>query len=360
MQSSKINILFTIGKLGIGGKERQLIELVRFLPENKYNIILLTKNIDAHYSKQIPKHVQIINLNSNGFGLFSIFNIKKLIKNSSPNIIHSWSTTTSFIFTLIKLTSVKRNWILIDGSIRLAHYPDKKISFYSIQRIFINFLSDHIIANSYAGLEIFKIRSKGTVIYNGFDTNRISTKNKTENNNHLLIGMVARFDPMKDYHTFIKTALILTELRPNIRIICIGEGVLFEEIKSLIPSEKSIYFNFPGVIENVEDYIVDFDIAVLSTFSEGISNSILEYMAHEKPVVATGTGGTAELITHNLNGYLIPSLQIELLTEHLLKLIDNPDLRLKMGLEGKRTLLSKFSIDAMLKNYNNFYIKSLN
>jgi glycosyltransferase involved in cell wall biosynthesis len=355
MTRKKIKILFTIGSLGIGGKERQLIELIRSLPAEKYSIILLVKNIDAFYIKNIPNEVEIINLNDTNFGFKSIFKIKKIVKQYKPNIIHSWSTTTSFIFVLNSFITIKRKWKLVDGSIRLAHFPDKKFSIYSIQRLFINFFSDKIVANSYAGLKIFNVKKNGLVIYNGFDITRESKSIQLKNKPDLIIGMVARFDPMKDYPTFIKAALNLIEIRNNIHFYCIGSGVLYDEIYSLVPEEKMKHFSFTGAVENVEDFIVQFDIAVLSSFSEGISNSILEYFAHKKPVIATGDGGTSEIIQHNENGFLIPASDPNQLTQCILKLIDNKELRINFGNKGKETLLSKFSINKMLNDYNILY-----
>ena len=70
-----------------------------------------------------------------------------------------------------------------------------------------------------------------------------------------------------------------------------------------------------GIRSGIESLISAMDICVLSTFTEGISNSILEYMALEKPVIATAGGGTNEIVIDNKTGFLIKQSNPEELAE---------------------------------------------
>ena len=97
------------------------------------------------------------------------------------------------------------------------------------------------------------------------------------------------------------------------------------------------------------------DICILSTFTEGISNSILEYMALGKPVIATRGGGTSEIVIDNKTGFLISPSNPEELTDKIEKLLNNIDLREQMGMAGKERVKKIFSSEIMVSKYVDFY-----
>src|SRR5690606_31004954 len=102
-----------------------------------------------------------------------------------------------------------------------------------------------------------------------------------------VVGMVAAFSAFKDYKTFINAANIVLEKRNDVVFVCVGDGPKLNECKSIVQKNNSDKIIFTGKQKNVENIVNVFDIGVLSTFNEGISNSIMEYMALSKPVVVT-------------------------------------------------------------------------
>ena len=167
--------------------------------------------------------------------------------------------------------------------------------------------------------------------------------------------MVATFSGSKDYKTYYAAAKLLLEKRKDITFIAIGEGTDSDESRALIDSQYINYFRLLGKRMDVESLVNVMDIGVLSTFTEGVSNSILEYMALEKPVVATFGGGTNEIVMDNETGFLINPSNPEELANKLGILLNNADLRNSMGLEGKRRVISEFSVEQMVRKYNELY-----
>ena len=100
-----------------------------------------------------------------------------------------------------------------------------------------------------------------------------------------------------------------------------------------------------------------FDIGVLSTYSEGISNSIMEYMALSKPVVATDGGGTRELIEDNKSGFLVEQKNADQMAKYLETLINDSDIRNEMGLRGKQIIKEKFNYKKMCDSFYNTFKK---
>ena len=118
-------------------------------------------------------------------------------------------------------------------------------------------------------------------------------------------------------------------------------------------------FFFLGRQKDVQRYVRIFDIAVLSTnarvHAEGMSNAIMEYMAMEKPVIATDSGGNRELVNDGRTGYLVPPFSSCDMVDKMMKLLDNKELRLSMGQQGKRKVIEEFSTEKMVGQYFELY-----
>jgi len=165
--------------------------------------------------------------------------------------------------------------------------------------------------------------------------------------------VVAVFSNYKDYDTFIDAAEFILKSRKDVCFVAIGGGYNLDKYKNKIKHPR---FKFLGSInESLESYINIIDIGVLTSFSEGISNAIMEYMALGKPVIASEGGATDELVIHNSTGFLIEQKNSLQLIEKLLYLINNPNIAKEMGKEGKRIIHTRFLIDNMAQQYNDLY-----
>ena len=112
---------------------------------------------------------------------------------------------------------------------------------------------------------------------------------------------------------------------------------------------------FIGHCTDIIPYLAIFDIGVLSSDSEGFSNSILEYMAAGLPVVATGVGGNLEAIMHEKTGFIVKPGNKEEMSKAILTLLDDEKLRSKMGAEGKRRVEERFTLKHMMDCLGNYY-----
>jgi glycosyltransferase involved in cell wall biosynthesis len=358
----RIKVLYIIGSFGVGGKERQLAELIKGLPKNKYSISFIVKNVGTYYLQGIKNDIDYFySLDEKRFGLRSLLKIYRKIKFIKPEIIHSWASLATIHVIINKLFF---NYKIIDGSIQDSTKPG---FITRIIKLIINLFTDRVIANSNAGLRCYKVPDrKGTFVHNGFDFNRIiglepieKIKLKFNILSPKLVGMVARIDWQKDYPTFIKAALTILQNRTEISFIIVGDGEDKRKILSLIPSEYEDRFIFTGRQSNVESIINCFDVAVLATFTEGISNAVMEYMALEKPVIVTDGGGTSELVKDKVTGYLIKEGDVYQLTEKILFLLDHKDISVRMGAEGKKRIIEDFNFKKMINSFQNEYEKML-
>lgn len=357
-----MKILFIIDKLTSGGRERRMLELIRKLSQNSaFEILLVVMDREIAYPYVLNYNIKInylIRKTTKDLSVF--FKFFKICKKFKPNIIHSWSSMSS-IYVLPTKLLLRIN--LVNSMIN--HAPDK-LSIFSKERLraLLTFpFSNIILSNSLAGLKAYKpSQKKSRCIYNGFDFNRTKTmKPKSlivENfkiTTKYIIIMCARVDKSKDYDTLIEAARTIRKKGKDVSFLCVGDGNLLEYYKSMLSKDEKEYIIFTGVRNDVEDLINASDIGVLCSYSEGFSNSILEYMALAKPVIATQGGGTNEIVIDNETGFLIKSKEVNGLINKIEILLENRELRNKMGMAGERRISENFTIDKMTGKFIDIY-----
>jgi glycosyltransferase involved in cell wall biosynthesis len=237
---------------------------------------------------------------------------------------------------------------------------------WSLEKLLLQ-ASDYRIANSYAGLwsrGFSEHDGTNAVIVNGFDFARVarfinsgSLGRHQEHRVPKVVGMVAEFNRFKDYATFIRAAQKISRKRKDVRFVAVGDGETLAACKEIAAGSDTI--KFLGKRQNIEEIVNAFDIGVLSTFTEGISNSIMEYMALGKPVVATDGGGTKELVVEGETGYLVPAENPDALAVKLEYLLDHSDVAHRMGAAGEAKLRHEFSIERMVEETLKLYQRAM-
>jgi glycosyltransferase involved in cell wall biosynthesis len=98
-----------------------------------------------------------------------------------------------------------------------------------------------------------------------------------------------------------------------------------------------------------------FDVAVSASLSEGLPNAVMEAMAAGAPVVATAVGGTTELIIDDATGFLAPPADADALARRILDALQNPEWSARMAAQGRRRVLSEFSMRRMVESVEQLY-----
>lgn len=363
-----MKILYIIESLRAGGKERRLVQLIKGIKStHNAEIDLIILNEQIHYDEIYDLDVKIFFLKRNIFKDFSLLNkFVKILNKNNPDIVHCWDNIAAIHFAPICKFF---GYFFINSMITTA---PKNISKFSKRYLFtiISYpFSDIILSNSFEGLKSFNApKSKSCVIHNGFDFKRISNlKSKDEvkkkyeiDNNKFIIGMVGGFNWRKDFLTFAKSAKFLKE---KCLFLTVGDGPNLIDIKRFVLEEGLDNFLFLGKQKNIEEIINVFDIGVLmsnnSLHGEGISNVIMEYMALGKPVIASRGGGTGEIVLDHDNGFLIEPKNTNQLSEKIIKIKDNLNLRKRISENAKKTIFKKFSLDLMVNKTFNLYLSSI-
>ena len=347
--------------LGPGGAERRFVELIKGLnPERFVTMMVLLTDI-VHYEKIYELDTEIVKLERRSKKDPLIFiRLFAICRKWKPDIVHAWGSMSAvYAGPVAKMLRIKLINEMIAGA------PARLPANLRLRAMLTFPLSDIIQANSYAGLEAYNVpRKKRSVIHNGFDFERMrDLRDRDEVRAELGIqtkyvaGMVAGFRHHKDYESLVRAAQTIIEKRDDVTFVCVGGGPDFERIRRMTHGSSRIIFT--GQRSDVESIVNAFDIGVLSTYEEGISNSIMEYMAAGKPVIATDGGGTRELVVDGETGFLLPQKSPHLLATRIQQLVDDDRLREDMGMRGRERIRREFSIAAMVTGHTKVYEKLL-
>jgi glycosyltransferase involved in cell wall biosynthesis len=360
--SSTIRILHITDTLASGGKERQLVELLRGFNniDGFINELVVLSDV-IHYDEVRSLGIKIHIFKRKRSWDFSILkHLYTLARRYRPTIIYSWESMCSVYASPIAM--IFRS-VLINGMIRNAPLF-LNLRDHSYRRLLLTVpFSTVILANSLAGLRAFHVNGKkGLCIRNGFNFDRINNlpdvddvKRSLDIRTKHVVGMVGRFHRERDYNTFFEAAKLLCDERKDITFVAVGEGPDLESFRERLKNEGRANIRILGARKRVEEIVKTFSVGVLVADSryhgEGIANVIMEYMALEKPVIATDAAGNREIVRDGENGYLIPFADENALALRIREIVDRPDLGRAFGCAGRALVEQKFGIEQMVQKH---------
>ena len=221
--------------------------------------------------------------------------------------------------------------------------------------------------------ELYSIKmheSKIKFIPNGVDTIKyslISTKDKESLRKKLnlpasiIVLFIGRLVHRKGVDVLLKAWKRSIVEFPQMYLLVAGSGFLQpdsdeEKLKNFVTKEGlESTVSFLGNIENTNEYLQTSNMFVLPSRKEGMPNVLLEAMSCGLSIIATEIGGITDLITHGVNGILVPVNNSEKLSKEILNLVNNSELSRRIGMEARRTIEGKFSMDKVGGYYLNLY-----
>jgi len=343
-----------------------MVELLKALSlKEEVTCELAVMSHDIHYRDvkrlNIRMHYLIRNSAKDPRVFLKLYSLCKKIR---PDILHSWNSMTSvYAIAVTKALGIK----FINGMIRDAPSELKLFSEAWIRSKLTFPFSDIIVSNSRAGIESYRATmARSFCIHNGFDFDRIDdledgdiVRKKFGIDSGKVVGMVGTFWKNKDYGTYIKAAQMVLQQRADVTFLAVGDGENLNRCKSMVLPQFRSRIKFLGRQEDVESIINIFDIGVLATYTEGISNSIMEYMALSQPVVATQGGGTRELVIDGVTGFLVQQGNYSDMGKRILELLQDEELATAMGQAGRERIRTEFSLERMADAYVGLYRRTL-
>ncbi|WP_260295937.1 TIGR03088 family PEP-CTERM/XrtA system glycosyltransferase [Sedimenticola hydrogenitrophicus] len=371
MTSSPPLIAHVIHHLWIGGLENGLINLINRIPEERYRHAIICMDDYSDFRDRLQRNdVEVIAIHKKpGRDPIAKWRLYRLFRRLKPEILHSRNLSGLDALLPAYLAGIDhrihgehgRDMDELNGSsrkmqlLRRLHRPLVK-RYIPLSKDLEYYLRDKV------GVDGTRI----TQIYNGVDTEKFSpapgerppipVREGFADRDSVIIGTVGRFQPVKDQMNlaegFIRMLDDHAELAACARLVMIGDGPCREPVMQRIASAGySDLVWAPGSRNDVEDILPAFDLFVLPSLSEGISNTLLEAMSCGLPVLATAVGGNPELVLDGESGTLVPAADSRAMAEMLERYVRDEELRLSQGEIGRRRAEEQFSISAMVDNY---------
>ncbi len=358
MTSRSLRVLYIIGSIGDGraGTEKNLLTIIKHLDRSAFEPILITLQ-DCEYfrSGKFVCETHCWHLNS----VFSPAVIAKrralveFMKQKQIDIVQTFFIEAHLVGgSAARKAGVKA---IISSRRNLGYSYDFK------ERLLLRIANRYphrFLANSKAVIEaISNIEGvsgdRFRVIHNGVE---MKPPLSIERRAPELIVMVANLRPVKAIPVLIHAALPVVREIPRARFRIIGEGPERHHLQALVNSlGLKTNVEMPGSTNDVHAAISSATIGVLTSSSEGFSNSLLEYMRAGLPVIASDVGGNDEMVSDGVNGFLFPAGDSNKLAERILQLLREPQKAQELGQAGRRLVEERFSVDVMVRQHEAFY-----
>jgi len=365
-----IKICYIIGQLVRDGAERQLYELLRGIDRKIFLPTVISLSKGGFWADEIRKlSIEVIELErKKSFEFARLIKLTKIIKKFKPVIVHTSAKSANYYGRFAAI--LNRVPVIITSersSVNIGITKSK--SQIHFEKLLLKF-TDAIICNSDNASttlidNYFFPLNKVYTIHNGIDGQEYvkdKIPNKSLNNGKKIIGTIGRLYDVKNYEYFLDTAKIILDKskKSQIEFCIVGDGPLREELQNYcVNLQIQNYIKFYGERADVANILDNFNIFVMTSKTEGLSNAIMEAMLMELAVVATDVGGNRELIIDEKTGFLGPVNNAKILADKVLQLIENDRLANTMGKNGRTRILKQFSIEKMVNKTQNLYFSLL-
>ena len=371
----KANVLYVITKLELGGAQKQLLSLIRSLDHTKNKALLFTAkegllidealSIDGLAIKRSAFLERPVNPPKD---LLALIELYRFIKKNNIDIVHTHSSKAGILGRLAaRLAGVKVILHTVHGWSFNDYQPSlKRIFFIYLERFAAKFTDKLIVVSRYdkhKGLSN-RIGSEGKyafirygIDYKQFAASDLNIREELGMKpDDLAVGTLSCFKPQKSPQDFVKLAFLINKSAPGIKFIMTGDGILRKDLKKLISKfnlqDKVILTGWRSDSSRV---LSSMDVFVLTSLWEGLPISALEAMAASKPIVVTDTGGISERIAEGQNGFLVRPRDMEKMSEKLLVLLSDKNLRKRIGQNARESLGADFTVENMVKDNVNLY-----
>lgn len=366
-----ITILHLITDLEMGGAEVMLTKLLKMMDQWRYKNVVVSLTSRGYLAERIEAagvRVHSLGMERSRIDVTVLPKLVKLVREIQPTILQTWLYHADLLGTAAAILSnrAKLVWNIRCSDMNLTHYP-------WTTRVTLKLLAlcsrvpRTVIVNSHVGQrfhqEIGYRSRQWRVIPNGFDVDEFRPQPAVYRSwrerlglrpDTIVIGMVARIDPMKDHATFLEAARQVAAARDNVAFVLVGKGVdlLASQANALDLAGK---VHLLGVRPDMESIMPAFDIfSLTSAFGEGFPNVVGEAMACGVPCVVTDVGDSAFLVGEG--GRIVPPMNPELLAREWLNIIDmDRGQRLRLGEVCRERIKHHFNLRSVVNKYQQCY-----
>ncbi len=368
-------VVHVIYRLDYGGLENGLVNLINSLPAAHYRHAIACLAGFTDFRERLRAGVEVFDLGKRpGHDPGLAGRLWRHFRRLRPAIVHSRN--------LAALEAQLPAWLAgVPGRVHGEHGRDvhdldnARRRYRWLRRAYAPLVQRYVPVSveleTYLRREVGIPARKIQRICNGVDTRRFApgTRNAAgdwlagapfDPAGRLVIGSVGRMEPVKDPLLLVRAFAALVAAVPGGRerlaLVMVGNGSLYEDARAALAAAGLADIAWlPGTRADVSEALRSFDLFVLPSLAEGISNTVLEAMASGLAVVATAVGGNDELIVPGVTGALVPRADVEAMAAAMRRYVDDAGLRRAHGGAARRRAESEFSLARMAERYGAVY-----
>ncbi len=361
-------VVYVIASMIVGGTQTHLLQVFRFLDRSAFSPHLVCLRSDGTLLDAVRElEVPVTTLGVSGSmkhprDLAGWWSLVRSLRRLRPAVVHGYLLRGNFYAATA--SRVARVPVVVTSK-RGLHQPGSFSERLAVR--ISNSLSSAVTGNSPAVLD-FTTRVEGAVraplvmIPSGIDTTRFDPRCATDLRADLglqgqpVVGTVTTFRPKKGYPMLFETFARVARARPDARLVVAGEARWQAEPRALAGKlgilDKTILL---GKRSDMPQVYRTFDVFVLASRSEGMSNALLEAMAMKLPVVATAVGGNVTVLADGRFGRLVESGDDRAMASLVLALLDSESDRRVLGEAARRRVEDEYSAQGMVRQMERLY-----
>jgi glycosyltransferase involved in cell wall biosynthesis len=390
-------VLRIFNRLVVGGPVLNVTYLTKYMAPD-FETLLVVGERESHEksAEHLAHQLGIDFVTVKGMGrsvnpasdYFAYRKIKKLIRSFKPDIVHTHAAKPGALGRLAAYSEeVPVILHTFHGHVFHSYFNPVKTRFFIQTERFLAKRSDAIIAISEQQkkelVSDFRIapEEKTTVVPLGFDLDRfrIGQEEKRRkfrkefnlSDDEIAIGIIGRLVPVKNHYLFLKAIKhVFDKSSKKVKAFIIGDGETREDLQNLarevnIPfsTEQSVEHVYPLVFtswrSDIDCINAGLDIICLTSLNEGTPVSLIEAQAANKPVVSTRVGGIADIVTEGETALLADVGDTEMFCDHILRLVQDDQLRTRLGENSFRHVMERFSYQRLVSDMSRLYYELL-
>ena len=365
-------VCHVIYRLAMGGLENGLVNLINNLPRDAYNHAIVCVTDATEFRRRIMRpNVAIHEIRKRpGKDIAAYGRMWRTLRSLKPRVVHTRNLPAIDMLAPARLAGIKR-FVHSEHGLDLIEIDGRNRKYNRLRWLSRAMVDRYVTVsadlNRWLRSEIGVPENRLTTIYNGVDTQRFAPGGARHaalppgfaGEDSIVIGTIGRLDPLKNQaalvDAFLRALAARPELRGRLRLALIGDGPERAKIEAMLAAAQARDLAWlSGFRDDTPQLYRAFDLFVLPSRREGISNTLLEAMASGVPVIATRVGGNPEILPEGIAGDLVEP-ESGAIAAAILALVDQPNRRRAYGEGGRAHVLQSFSLDTMVKKYDRIY-----
>ena len=363
---TRTRVVYLSHTLWIGGAEEMVLNLVRHLPQDRFEPMVCCIGEPGPIGEEIAAAGTRVTALHADPGLrhpLDLLKICRFLREARPDIVHTFLLTASLYGRLAAILA--RVPIIIGTEVNM--YRDKRPHHILAERLLVAG-TDRVVTSA-ESVKAYYVRQVGVdpkrvgVIHNAVNFGRLETSASPAEikgriglaPRALVAGVIARLTDQKG-HAYLFDAIARVPSLDRLQVIIIGDGPLRSALEADAAARGiANRVHFLGARRDLGDLVSVMDLFVLPSLWEGLPLSLVLAMGAGLPVVATAVGGIPEVVTDSVTGLLVPPADADSLGRALARVVADPGERARLGWNAREFVLPRFGVDVYVRTVVGLY-----